>query len=55
MIKVKTSAKNDEHILGHFWTFELNHYVFEFGHLNTIIMLISQIILELNVGEGVLD
>ena len=22
--------------LGHFWIFELNHIVFDFGHLNTI-------------------
>ena len=25
--------------LGHFWIFELNHIVFDFGHLNTINIL----------------
>ena len=33
--------------LGHFWIFELNHIVFDFGHLNTINNLNAQI----NVGK----
>ena len=44
---METSAKNDEYILGHFWIFELNHIVFDFGHLNTINILNAQI----NVGN----
>ena len=36
--------------LAHFWTLELNHYVFEFGHLIAITIINAQIILKLNVG-----
>ena len=36
--------------LDHFWIFELNHIVFEFGHLNTINNLSAQLILNLSVG-----
>ena len=36
--------------LGHFWIFELNHIVFDFGHLNTINNLNAQIMLELLCG-----
>ena len=34
--KVKTPAKSHAHISRPFWIFELNHIVFEFGHLNAI-------------------
>ena len=37
--------------LDHFWIFELNHIVFDFGHLNTINNLNAQIMLELFVGH----
>ena len=33
--------------LGHFWIFELNHIVFELGHLNPINILNALIILKL--------
>ena len=36
LIKVKTSAKNDEYISRTFWIFELTHIVFELEHLNPI-------------------
>ena len=48
---METSAKNDAHIFRPFWIFELNHIVFELGHLNTINNLSAQIILKLNVGH----
>ena len=32
--KVKTSAKSHAHISRPFWISELNHMLFEFGHLN---------------------
>ena len=37
--------------LDHFWIFELNHIVFDFGHLNVINNLNAQIMLELFVGH----
>ena len=36
-------------IIGHSWIFELNHIVFDFGHLNTTNNLNAQIMLELFV------
>ena len=33
--------------LGHFWIFELNHIVFDFGHLNTI----NNLNVQINVGN----
>ena len=33
--------------LGHFWIFELNHIVFDFGHLNTI----NNLNVQINVGK----
>ena len=46
MIKVKTSAKNDGHILGHLWILELNHIVFELEHLMPINILNASILLK---------
>ena len=33
--------------LGHFWIFELNNIVFDFGHLNTI----NNLNVQINVGK----
>ena len=49
-MKVKTSAKNDDHISRTFWIFELTHIVFELGHLNPINILNALIILKLVEG-----
>ena len=41
----RTPAKNGAHFSRPLWIFELNHKVFEFGHLNVINILFAQIIL----------
>ena len=50
-IGLKPLPKMVHIILGPFWIFELNHIVFDFGHLNTINNLNAQIMLELFVGH----
>ena len=42
-----TVEKNDDYILRSFWIFELNHIVFDFGHLNTI----NNLNVQINVGN----
>ena len=47
LLKVKTPANNDAHISRPFWIFELNPFVFDFGHLNTI----NNLNVQINVGN----
>ena len=42
-LRWKPLSKMMNIFLGHFWIFELNHIVFDFGHLNTINNLNVQI------------
>ena len=50
-IGIEPLTKMMHTFLGHSWIFELNHIVFDFGHLNTINNVNAQIMLKVNVGH----